>query len=180
MQKQEIYRQFVTEFSNALYQVKDSYSDLVFLCIGTDRITGDSYGPLVGYQLIELFKQLGICETVSVVGNLESPVTYTNLETAVSKIYSLYRQPCIIAIDSAVSKCEDIGNIYVSRGGMCFGRGLNKKEIRVGDISIKGVVAQNSKIPRNNLEYLQNTPLSRVMNLANITSNGIYEVIKYI
>ena len=30
---------------------------LIFLCIGSDRATGDSLGPLVGHQLLTLFSQ---------------------------------------------------------------------------------------------------------------------------
>lgn len=180
MQTEQLYNNFVNEFCHQLYAIKNEYTDMVFLCIGTDRITGDSYGPLVGYQLINLFKEFGLCDTVSVVGTLESPVSYCNVEETVNRIYRMYTNPGIVAIDSAVSRAEDIGKIFVSKGGMCFGKGLNKKGILVGDISIKGVVAKNTCIPRNNLEYLQNTPLNIVMNLAEVTSRGIYETIKYI
>ena len=35
-----------------LYAKSDSnFEELVFLCIGSDRITGDSLGPLIGHRL---------------------------------------------------------------------------------------------------------------------------------
>ena len=60
-----------------------------------------------------------------------------------------------------------------------YGAGLNKKCIHIGDMSIKGIVAQNFGNPQQNLRILQNTPLGLVMNLADIVSNGIYNVINY-
>ena len=57
---------------------------------------------------------------------------------------------------------------------------IQKAMIEVGDISIKGVVTKNTQDPRNNLECLQNTPLNRVMQMADFTSSGIYDVIRYL
>lgn len=174
------YQTFISEFCNQLYTIKDNYTDIIFLGIGTDRITGDSYGPLVGQKLSEMFKNCGLCDSVSVVGTLESPVSYTNIEKTVEKIKKLYEKPCIIAIDSAVGRSQDVGKVLISLGSMCFGTGVNKKMIEVGDISIKGVVTKNTNDPKNNLECLQNTPLNRVMQMADFTASGIYDVIRYI
>lgn len=174
------YQNFVSEFCNLLYSIKERYTDIVFLGIGTDRITGDSYGPLVGKKLTELFQNCGLAGTVSVVGTLESPVPYTSIESTVSRIKQLYSNPCIIAIDSAVGREQDVGKVLVTLGSMCFGTGIQKRMIEVGDISIKGVVTKNTQDPRNNLECLQNTPLNRVMQMADFTSSGIYDVIRYL
>ena len=48
----------------------------------------------------------------------------------------------------------------------------------IGDMSIKGVVAKKSNNPRCNLNLLQNTRLSLVLNMADIVSSGIYNVIE--
>ena len=44
-------------------------SEIVFLCIGTDRSTGDSLGPLIGYKL----KEKGI-RNARIMGTLDHPV----------------------------------------------------------------------------------------------------------
>jgi len=44
------YNKFVCEFYNELNK-NIKISNLVFLCIGTDRITGDCFGPIVGAKL---------------------------------------------------------------------------------------------------------------------------------
>ena len=38
-------------FMENLKPIMDENRDIIFLCIGTDRSTGDSLGPLIGYKL---------------------------------------------------------------------------------------------------------------------------------
>ena len=61
---------------------------------------------------------------------------------------------------------------------MC-GTSLNKTCIYVGHMNIKGVVARDTNGPMQNFNVLQNTSLNLVMNLADIVSNGIYNIINY-
>lgn len=63
---------------------------------------------------------------------------------------------------------------------MILGKGLNKKKIEIGDISIKAIVAENYKKTRKNFLELSNVPLNEVIKVSDIISNGIYETIKYI
>ena len=57
--KEEIYNNFVCDFSNNLRQkIQDiEISKLIFLCIGTNRVIGDCFGPLVGSKLKHYFSQ---------------------------------------------------------------------------------------------------------------------------
>ncbi len=177
--KNDIYNCFVNDFSSRIYNLKSEkpFSDYIFLCVGSDKIIGDAFGPIVGEKLEKLFRNL--YNNIKVVGTLENPVSGGNLENEVEKIYSVYENPCIIAVDAALSNKNDIGKIIVTNSKMKFGKGTNKKMVEVGDISIKGVVAKDHKIPKYNFSELQNTSLNIVIKLANITSEGIYNVIKY-
>jgi hypothetical protein len=56
--------------------------DVVILCIGTDRATGDCLGPLVGNHLKTNLPN--IC----VFGTLEHPVHALNLEETLETIYN--------------------------------------------------------------------------------------------
>ena len=47
---------------------------IIFLCIGTDRATGDSLGPLIGYKLKNLSQK-----NIYIYGSLEYPVHSINL-----------------------------------------------------------------------------------------------------
>lgn len=173
------YNNFVNEFSSILYNLKVDipFSDYIFLCVGSDKIIGDSYGPLVGEKLKEAFKN--VYNNIKIYGTLDNTVSAINLEKTVDEIYASYKHPCIIAIDSALASENRIGNIVVSNTKMQCGKGTNKKMRWVGDISIKGIVAKDYKMPRYNFSGLQNTRLGEVIRLADITSKGIYEVIKY-
>ena len=56
------------------------WKGVLFLCIGTDRSTGDSLGPLIGYKLRS--KRM---KNVKVMGTLEKPVHAMNLEEYLKK-----------------------------------------------------------------------------------------------
>ncbi len=177
--RDDIYNNFVNDFSSKMYNLKSDIpiSDYIFLCVGSDKITGDAFGPLVGRNLEKAFKNF--YNNIKVIGTLEAPVSGTNLESVTKKIYDTYENPCVIAIDAALSNKEDIGKIIVTSSKMKFKKATSKSMIEIGDISIKGIVARDYKVARYNFKELSNTSLNIVMNLANITSDGIYNVIKY-
>lgn len=174
--KEEIYDNFVQDFSVILREkiLGVEISKLIFLCIGTDRIIGDSFGPLVGYKLTDLFKGE---ENVEIIGNLKDRICFHNISTIIENIKNTYEVPFVISIDAALSNKINIGRIIVSRGSMNVGSGLNKKSIYVGDMSIKGIVSKNFNNPKYNFRLLQNTSLSLIMDMADIVAKGIYNVI---
>ena len=174
--KEEVYRNFVKDFSSILRGKinKLEISKLIFLCIGTDRITGDSFGPLVGYKLKNLFYGK---KNIEVIGDLENAVNLLNIEKIIDNIYSEYEIPFLIAIDAAVSNKTQIGKIVVSNSKMnAAGIFINKK-ILVGDISIKGVVSKDLRNSECNVRLLQNVPLNLIMNMADCVAQGICDVI---
>lgn len=171
-----LYNNFVNDFATKLKTEvrKKEYDKVIFFCVGTDKVVGDAFGPIVGYRLKQLFQNV---PEVEVYGNLDNNLSASNISKAISHIKSKYQFPLIIAIDSAISSRKNIGKIVIQNGGMQFGKALNKNAGFVGDISIKGIVSQNVNIPRYNFKLLQNTSLSLVMTLADVVSTGIYNVI---
>lgn len=171
---------FILELNQEIKKVREKdYSDLVFLCIGTDRVTGDCFGPLVGYRLNRLLKNLYRRKDILVVGDLEEPVSTSNIKEKMQYLYKICPNPYIIAIDAAVSRKEKVGNLVIAKEGIKIGKGLDKNLQEVGNISIKAVVSKDYHIPKMNFMGLQNVPLSLVMDLAETTANGIYEIMKY-
>ncbi|MFT8318096.1 MAG: spore protease YyaC [Sporolactobacillus sp.] len=148
-----------------------SGTPIVIICIGTDRSTGDSLGPLVGMQLESYF-----LPGVSIYGTLDQPVHAVNLEDTLSMIHSSNENSFILAIDACLGKQENIGKINVSTGPVLPGAGVNKKLVPVGDMHITGIVNISGF-----MEYsvLQNTRLSVVMNLSKIISQSIMRAIKF-
>ena len=174
--KEEVYQNFVNDFSLILRnKTKDlEISKLIFLCIGTDRISGDSFGPLVGYKLKNLFYGE---KNIEVIGDLENIVNSSNVLKILDKIEKTYEVPFLIAIDAAVSNKKEIGRIVVSNSKMNVGSCFSNKKIYVGDVSIKGIVTKNLGNPKYNFRLLQNVPLNTIMNMADCVSQGICNVI---
>ena len=174
--KENMYSDFVQKFSAVLRKEIEGLeiSKLIFLCIGTDRIIGDAFGPLVGYKLSRLF--LGN-ENVKVIGSLDNIVNANNIEKILNEIELKYEMPFIIAIDAAISNKTEIGRIIVSNSKMNVSSVLMKKSFYVGNLSIKGVVSKKLMNPKNNFKLLQNVPLNRIMNMADCVASGIYNVI---
>jgi putative sporulation protein YyaC len=137
---------------------------IVFACIGSDRSTGDSLGPLVGTNL----KKLGY----SVIGTLESPLHAQNLEQNLHYIQSELRPDRIIAIDACLGKFSSIGTILLENGPLLPGTGVNKDLPPVGDISILGVVNLGGYLE---FQVIQSTRLYTVMTMANKITHLIWQ-----
>ena len=69
----------------------------VFVCIGSDRVTGDSLGPLVGTRL-----QYADNFTLPVYGTLDFPIHALNLKDAMRSIKYFHPYNPIIAIDASL------------------------------------------------------------------------------
>ena len=139
--------------------------DIIFLCIGTDRSTGDSLGPLIGYKLKPI-----IPKNIYVYGSLESPIHATNILTILDKIKINFNNPYIVAIDAALGSVHNIGKIIIENKPLSPGAAFNKSLPSIGNMSIKGIVNISGCM---DFTLLQNTRLYTVMTLADSISNGI-------
>ena len=137
----------------------------VFLCIGTDRMTGDCLGPLVGYKLQQHFG-----EKDSIFGTLERPVHALNLNYALTRIRLRFSDPFIIVVDAALGLPGHIGNITLASGSLLPGEGMNKSLPAVGDLSITGIV---NSCHGNASLLLQNTRLHLVNQMADFICAGL-------
>ncbi len=130
----------------------------VILCIGTDRSTGDSLGPLIGTHLSRLN-----LPKLNVYGTLDEPVHATNLQENINYIQQSYYNPFIIAIDACLGRMESIGCITLANGPLKPGAGVNKQLPEVGEAHITGIVNVGGF-----MEYmvLQNTRLNLVWRMS--------------
>lgn len=108
------------------------------LCIGSDRVTGDCLGPIVG----QLLTRKGV--NAHVYGSLSSPVTALNLTETVDTIRRRHAGSRVIAVDSSIGSSDEVGKIRVARGCLRPGAADGKKLPRVGDISITATVAADT------------------------------------
>lgn len=141
-----------------------SAGDVVILCIGTDRATGDCLGPLVGEHLKKSLP------SIAVYGTLAQPVHALNLEETIHTIYRDRKNPFIIAIDASLGVPEHIGYATLSRSPLKPGKGVNKKLPAIGNLSITGIV-NVAGFPNSVL--LQSTRLHTVMTIADCIGNAL-------
>jgi putative sporulation protein YyaC len=147
-----------------LFTVSSNRPALI-LCIGTDRSTGDSLGPLVGTQLINYE-----LPELNVIGTLKNPVHATNLYENVQFIKKTFTNPMIIAVDACLGRFDSIGYITLANGPLKPGTGVYKKLPAVGEAHLTGTVNVSGF-----MEYivLQNTRLNLVWQMAETISRMI-------
>lgn len=157
---------FGLHLSRLIGNKHDPSIPIVVLCIGTDRSTGDSLGPLVGSRLRDIAHPM-----IRVYGTLDQPVHAVNLHETIIEIQRDYPQSFIIAIDACLGRTESIGFINLKAGPLQPGTGVNKTLPEVGDLHIVGIVNVGGF-----MEYLvlQNTRLSVVMKMADIISSALH------
>jgi putative sporulation protein YyaC len=143
-----------------------SNKTIVFLCIGSDRATGDCLGPIIGYKLSKYIKY----PNYFVYGTLEEPVHAKNLKDTIEMIYQTHEDAFIIAIDASLGKSNHVGYITLGEGPLKPGAGVDKDLPEVGDIFITGIVNFSGFLDHM---LLQTTRLNIVMILADYICTGI-------
>ena len=138
---------------------------VVFLCIGTDRSTGDSLGPLIGYKLKGRQNQ-----DIQVFGTLERPVHAMNLDDYMHFLQEDYSDHAVVAIDASVGKSDHVGYVTLGRGALKPGLGVSKELRAVGDIFITGIVGGCGNYDPLMLHSVR---LAVVMRLADCISESI-------
>lgn len=141
-------------FFAAVKQSGIRLEETVFLCIGTDRSTGDSFGPLVG----TLLRQAGY---PYVQGTLEQPC---DANTLLQHLKAIPPGKVLIAIDACLGRdAASVGRFQVARGPIEPGKSMGSRLPGVGDFSIAGIVNRNEG---QAYRMLQTTSLYLVMKMA--------------
>ena len=144
--------------------VKNKERDIVFLCIGTKKVIGDSFGPIVGQMLKE--------NTKNVYGNLVETVNATNIHEKVEEIYMNFSNPYIIVLDSALGSVNMINKIVIGSGGIKPGSALDKDIDKIGDMYINAIVGKNG---RSNFNELRNVKKEDIFNMSKQVYKAIFD-----
>lgn len=136
-----------------------SDKNIIFLCIGSDRATGDCLGPIIGYKLSKYIRQ----PDFHIYGTLEHPVHAKNLRDTLAMINQKHENAFIIAIDASLGKSDHIGYITLGEGPLKPGAGVDKDLPEVGDLFITGIVNFSGMLDHM---LLQTTRLNVVMSMA--------------
>ncbi|WEK55162.1 MAG: spore protease YyaC [Candidatus Cohnella colombiensis] len=162
--KQRVDLTGLTSFVNTIASLHPM-NELTFLCIGTDRSTGDSLGPWVG----TLLEQRGF---TNVIGTLKNPCDAHRLPQWVE---SIKEETIVVAIDACLGRPESVGMFLTSEGPIFPGQSVTKGLPPVGNYSIAAIVNETGPKPYNTL---QTTSLYEVMNRATEIADVITEQFK--
>lgn len=164
METNSIY-QFCNDLFSLIQENHQMGQSIILLCIGSDRATGDSLGPIIGYKLSRInFYNLPIY------GTLSHPVHAKNLSATLDEIYEKYTNPFIIAVDASLGNDDHIGYVTLGLGSLYPGIGVDKDLPSVGNIFITGIVNISGML---NQILLQTTRLDLVMRLADYICVGL-------
>ncbi len=154
----------LADFLNEIRQQEQAATEnLAFVCIGTDRSSGDSLGPLVGSELEEAGYPY-------VIGTLKEPCDASNLE---QRLLEIPQGSKVIAIDACLGQALSVGYYQVSNQPILPGKSVGKVLPRVGDFTIAAIV--NADGPKQ-YAILQTTSLFHVMGMAKQIAAAIQEV----
>ena len=128
------------------------------ICIGTDRSTGDAFGPLTGMYLRE-------AGYPSVFGTLDDP---WDSETLVQRLAGLPREGFTLAVDCCVG--SEVGKFRVQNRPLEPGKSMGKPLPPLGSAALLGIVAPNRGNPYS---MLQTASLHLVMTMARQAADAI-------
>ncbi|THF74054.1 spore protease YyaC [Cohnella fermenti] len=143
---------------------------LAIVCLGTDRSTGDSLGPLAGTALSKHGSR-----PFHLYGTLEEPVHARNLDETLVRLHREIERPYIVGIDACLGKSSSVGNILLGEGPIHPGAGVNKQLTPVGDVHLSAVVNVGGF-----MEYhvLQSTRLHIVMGMAELIADSLMSAVQ--
>ena len=153
------------DLAGILNSALSRHRPLVILCIGTDRSTGDSLGPLIGRNLSKYQ-----FSNAYIYGTLTDPVHAANITAVTDNIYDRFDNPLILAIDASLGSRNHVGYYTLAEGPLIPGLGVNHSLPPIGDIHITGIVNYSGLFDSM---LLHTTRLSNVMALADTISTAI-------
>lgn len=155
---------FANKIQPLIQEASENRKELVFVCIGSDRSTGDALGPLTGTKL----KMMNLDSHIY--GTLDEPVHATNLAEHIALIQKTFKDPYIIAIDACLGQMDNVGYLSFGRGSVKPGAAVKKDLPPIGDAYITGIVNVSGFMEHL---VLQSTRLNLVMKMADAIARAI-------
>ncbi|MNM41179.1 hypothetical protein D3C81_519940 [compost metagenome] len=163
--KQKIINAIKREFK------QHGHREVVIVCVGTDRSTGDALGPLTGSTLVKK-----VNKNVTVYGTIDSAVHGQNLHEIDETVKRKHPNAFVIAIDACLGHSTSVESITFAKEPLRPGAGVGRDDLpRIGHCHIAGIVNVGGF-----MEYfvLQNTRLSIVMNMSDAIADIIIKSFK--
>lgn len=168
MKKEKITKE---KFTNIVIENYLQGKEIVLFNIGTQKVNGDSFGPLLGSMLEDKLK------IIKVYGTLNKTITAINILEQEEQIRKKYKNLFLISTDACTSNNSDFYNedFILNDEGIKPRSALDNtiKKI-IGNVSIKFGIPHCSFV--NMFEYLKLIELNNVYNKANKAKNFIIEI----
>lgn len=169
------YLQFIKEFENNFNDIQNGYSNLAILCIGTNKLIGDSVGPIIGSNLKHLEN-----EYLKIYGTMKNTLNFDNAKNVINEIYDNFSKPYIITIDATLSNRKKVGEIVLNKGYIKIGKALERSICFYSNININCIVGKNLQLKEDNIEELKKVEKNAIYEMSEIVSWGIENVLKNI
>lgn len=140
---------------------------ILIVGIGTDKVVGDSFGPLVG----EFLCRRKIPNT-KVIGTLKNPIHALNLHTVNTTGYFT------IAIDSSMGERECLYNFAIKPTPIYPGCAVGKQLNPIGDMSIGAILVEPKYDTASNYVALREVRLYHAMGMAKTAANALVDSIQ--
>lgn len=141
---------------------------ILVVCIGTDRSTGDSFGPFTGSLLRSSSRYPHIY------GTLMYPIHRQNFLARTSALFDRFTDPYIIAIDAGLGSAERIGSIRVRTGSIRPAAAFRGDLPPIGDLAVTGIVGA---IGAYDYHTLQSARLGLVAHMASQLATALSAVL---
>lgn len=156
------------------FRVTEKFSEIVFLCVGTDKVIGDAVGPIVGSNLRKNKKN----DKIRIYGTLEETLNFKNMKEVLEGKVKKHPNPFLVTVDAALGEENVLGEIFVGEGKIALGDSLGRAIEYPSHIYIKGVVGRYHSNPKENIETLRKANKTEVMKLSIQIAKGIDQVIQ--
>lgn len=143
--------------------------EIVLICIGTDKVIGDAYGPLLGTLLTD-----GNFRGAKVYGTLEDPIHALNLENKLFEIMNEHPEAYIIGIDACLGDVKRVGEVSCSFDSINPGKGVGKDLPSVGQAKIVGITGRY--LDAHELFTSRNVRLGFIYNMAKSTAEMLFDI----
>lgn len=155
----------------------DQFANIVILCIGTNKLIGDSVGPIVGQKLARLLQDK---ENVNIYGDTKQNLNLKNIEKILEEKVDKRHKTYVITIDAALGPKETIEQIFITKGKVKIGEALGEGLEYYSDINIKGVVGEYQKSKKQNFNELNKVTRKIIYRLSNQIAYQVCQIVETI
>ncbi len=141
----------------------------VIVCVGTDLVSGDCLGPLVGRMLIDRNAPTYVYGTFSYLVNAK------NVNGVNRFVRESHKGRKILAIDSCVGSREEIGKITVQNSGIYPAAASGKDFPVLGDLSITAVTTDS----RPDRKAFSTVRLGFIFDMAKVIADSVLSALSY-